>query len=321
MNGALGGRLRFKTTKKPADGPLRFPRSVRHLAVGLLLPVLSLPTAARGQVWPSADSLTVQASQAYPHLRKGREITLSGVGAGLLVTGLLLAANHVDVPQQGFDPGGIAWSVDRDIVSNHSRGADRAGDWTRDASLIFPLGLAFATGQRGERWHGFARSSVVYAETILLSQGLTWLGKSALGRARPFTYLSADARPDHLSYDVSEERAFASMPSGHSSSAWAGAALGMTTHLLQRPQAGWIERAGVGFLGGALAGATSALRVEAGQHFPSDVLVGAGIGILTGVAVPMLHRGDRQLRTNAVLQMVGGGLAGTFLGVMLARRY
>ena len=248
-------------------------------------------------------------------------MALSGVGAGLLVTGLLLPTNHVDVPPQGFDPSGIAWSVDRDIVRNHSRGADRTGDWTRDAALVLPLGLAFATGQGGERWHGFARSSLVWGETILLSQGLTWLGKSALGRARPFTYLSADERPGNLSYDVSKERAFASMPSGHSSSAWAGAVLGMTIHLLQRPQAGWMERAGVGFLGGALAGATSALRVEAGQHFPSDVIAGAGIGVLAGVAVPLLHRGDRQLPINAVLQMVEGGLAGTFVGVMLARRY
>ena len=313
--------MRFEETKKPVDEPFRIARSVRHLAVGLLFPTLCLPMAARGQAAPSADSLAIGSSRSFPDLRKGRDITLSGVGAGLLVTGLLLPANHVDVPPQGFDPGDIAWSVDRDIVGNHSRGADLAGDWTRDASLVFPLSLAFATAQEGERWHGFGRSSLVYAETILLSQGLTWLGKSALGRARPFTYLSADARPDNLSYDVAKERAFASMPSGHSSSAWAGAALGMTTHLLQRPQAGWIERAGVGFLGGTLAGATAALRVEAGQHFPSDVIAGAGIGVLTGVAVPMLHRGDRQLQTNAVLQMVGGGLAGTFLGVMLARGY
>ena len=162
----------------------------------------------------------------------------------------------------------------------------------RSASLIFPLALALATGQEGERWHSFSHSSLVFAETILMSQGLTWLGKTTFGRARPYAYLPASQRPDHHSYDVSAGRTAASMPSGHTSSAWAGAAMGMTTHLLLRPQAGWGERGGVGFLGGVLAGATSALRVEAGQHFPSDVLVGAGIGILAGVAVPMLHRGE-----------------------------
>ena len=295
--------------------------TVRRVAVGLLFPALCLPTAARGQIAPSADSPAIEPALSYPDLRKEREITLSGVGAGLLVTGLLLPTNYPQVPPQGFDPGEITWSVDRKIVGNHSRGADVTGDWTRDASLLFPLALALAMGQEGERWHGFGRSSVVYAETILMSQGLTWLGKVVVGRARPFSYLPASQRPNAPSYDVSTERTFASMPSGHSSSAWAGAALGMTTHLLQRPQASWVERAGVGFLGGVLAGTTSALRVEAGQHFPSDVLVGAGIGIVSGVAVPLLHRGEQQIRTDAVLQMVGGGLAGTFLGVMLARRY
>ena len=313
--------MRFTAIKKPTNEPLRLARSVRHLAAGLLLPALCFPTNARGQLAPSADSVAVQPSPTYPDLRKGREITLSGVGTGLLVTGLLLPANHPQVPPQGLDPSGIAWSLDRDIVGNHSRGADLAGDWTRDASLLLPLALALAMGQEGERWQGFGRSSVVYAETILMSQGLTWLGKVVVGRARPFSYLPASQRPNSPSYDVSTERTFASMPSGHSSSAWAGAALGMTTHLLQRPQASWVERAGVGFLGGVLAGTTSALRVEAGQHFPSDVLVGAGIGVVSGVAVPLVHRGEQQIRTDAVLQMVGGGLAGTFLGVMLARRY
>jgi len=301
--------------------PIRFAHSVRHLAAGLLLPALCLPTAARGQIAPSADPLTIESSLSYPDLRKGREITLSGVGAGLLVTGLLLPTNYPQVPTQGFDPSEIAWSVDREIVGNHSRGADVTGDWTRDASLLFPLGLALAMGQEGERWHGFGRSSLVYAETILMSQGLTWLGKAIVGRARPFSYLPVNQRPNAPSYDVSAERTFASMPSGHSSSAWAGAALGMTTHLLQRPQASWVERAGVGFLGGVLAGATSALRVEAGQHFPSDVVVGAGLGLVTGVVVPMLHRGEQRIRTDAIFQMVGGGLAGTFVGVMLARTY
>ncbi len=299
----------------------RFTRTFRHLAAALLLPALCLPTAARGQLAPSADSLAIQPRQSYPVLRKGREITLSGVGAGLLATGLIVSADVLNVPPQGFDLSEIAWSADRDIVGNRSRAANAAGDWTRDASLLFPLALALGAGREGERWHDFSRSSLVYAETILLSQGLTWLGKSTIGRARPFAYLPTSERPGNAHYDVSTDRAFASMPSGHSSSAWAGAALGMTMHLLQRPQASWVERAGVGFLGGALAGATSTLRVEAGQHFPSDVLVGAGIGVVTGVTVPMLHRGDQSIPTKGVLQMVGGGLAGTFVGVLIAKSY
>ena len=46
----------------------------------------------------------------------------------------------------------------------------------------------------------------------------------------------------------------------------------------------------VGFAGAALATTTSILRVEAGQHFPTDVLAGAGIGIAGGATIPLVHR-------------------------------
>ena len=168
----------------------------------------------------------------------------------------------------------------------------------------------------------FGSSTLVYAETFLVSQGITRLAKSTLGRARPYAYLPAISRPNEASYDVSRDRTFRSMPSGHSASAWTGAAFGLTEHLLRRPDASPLERVGVGFLGGALAGATSTLRVAAGQHFPSDVVVGAGIGILTGVTVPLLHRGGRPLPTSSAwLQAAGGVVAGTFFGVVVARTY
>ena len=39
----------------------------------------------------------------------------------------------------------------------------------------------------------------------------------------------------------------------------------------------------------ALASATAALRVAAGEHFPTDVIVGAAAGSAVGAAVPLLH--------------------------------
>jgi membrane-associated phospholipid phosphatase len=96
----------------------------------------------------------------------------------------------------------------------------------------------------------------------------------------------------------------------------------MTEYLLRHPEAGWVSRAAVGLVGGALAGATSTLRVEAGQHFPTDVVVGAGIGIAAGVVVPLVHRGRRGMpSTRAWLQTTGGAVAGTVLGMLFAGRY
>ena len=41
---------------------------------------------------------------------------------------------------------------------------------------------------------------------------------------------------------------------------------------------------------------TAFLRVKAGKHFRSDVLVGGVVGAVTGVLVPLLHKRERKLK-------------------------
>ena len=278
-----------------------------------------------GQLRGSADSVStpalVHSDTVYPDLRRTREFALSGLGASFVFAGVLAQADR-EVPSNGFDPVEIAWVVDRRTVGNHSPRAGTASDWTRNAAVLFPLVLALATGQPESRWSGLHRRGLVFAETFVISEGLTFFGKVSFGRPRPYTYWPTEERPGGSRYESSAARTFHSMPSGHSSSAWTGAAIGMTEHLLHRPDASWVERAGVGFLGGALAGATSALRVSAGQHFPSDVLAGAGVGIASGVTVPLLHRGGRPVPPlSSWLQAMGGALGGVMVGILVAQAY
>ena len=291
------------------------------MSMGLLITALCLPTSALAQVTASRDSASTPAG-LHPDLHVWREAGLSVLGGGLLLSGYLAPITFRDVPAQGFDPVEIDWSLDRRVIGDHSPGVSVYSDWTRNAAIIFPLVLTATTSPRDARWSGLGRTAVVHAETLLISQGLSLLGKKVLGRARPYAYLPATVRPNESSYDVSRERTFRSMPSGHSLSAWAGATMGMTEYLLSRPEASWLARAGVGFLGGALAGATSSLRVEAGQHFPSDVVAGAGLGIVVGVTIPLLHRGARSgPSSRAWLQMTGGALLGTLLGSVAVQEF
>jgi membrane-associated phospholipid phosphatase len=142
--------------------------------------------------------------------------------------------------------------------------------------------LGLLTAQPETKLEAAARRSLVYAETFLASQGLTFLGKTGFGRPRPYAYEPSQQRD--IGPGPFPANTVRSMPSGHSSSAWAGAAIAITEHPFQRPEAGGLDRFGVGFVGGALAGSTSALRVTAGQHFPSDVIAGAGVGLASGIA-------------------------------------
>lgn len=300
---------------RPDTGAMRIPRigrSARAACIGIAI-LSTVVSPVHGQAGARGDSARVRAVQ--PDLHGWREIGLSVLGGSFLLSAHLAPVQFRAVPTDGFDLREIGFSLDRSAVGEASTGASAFSNWTRNAAMVFPFAVNLATGTRGARASGFARTAVVYAETMLMSQGLTFLGKKLLGRPRPYAYLPAAARPRDSSYDVTRDRTFVSMPSGHSSSAWTGAAMGLTEYLLNRPVAPWWERVGIGFIGGALAGATSALRVEAGQHFPSDVIAGAGIGMAVGVTIPLLHRGSRDLPSRkAWLQTAGGVLLGSLLG-------
>jgi membrane-associated phospholipid phosphatase len=50
------------------------------------------------------------------------------------------------------------------------------------------------------------------------------------------------------------------------------------------------------------------LRVKAGRHYPSDVIVGYGVGALIGYLVPTLHKRTRDLNIDLISSDGGLGL-------------
>ena len=109
-----------------------------------------------------------------------------------------------------------------------------------------------------------------YVETSLILAMAWGMGVIAVQTAK---HTFKVWRPDGSSYD--------SFPSGHSATAFMGA------ELLRREFAGtnpWI-----GYSGYAVAIATGALRVHHNRHWLTDVLAGAGIGILSARAAYWLY--------------------------------
>ncbi len=292
------------------------------LALALLGPVMVGPLRAQsGPPFDSSATPGVTSRSAlylaggYPDFNSRLDVVLPGLGVALGTAGFIIGEQARTVPPQGLDPGEISLAADRRSLGQGSLNANRWSDWTRNSALAFPFVVGLLAGEAGGGWAAFGQRAIVYAEALLVSQSSTMLAKNALGRARPYAYLPVGARPIHPDYDVGRARTFRSLPSGHASAAWTGAAIGATEHLLRRPRATTIERFGVGLVAGALAGSTSALRVTAGEHFPSDVLAGAGLGLLTGTLVPLLHRGAVPSPTlRAWVQMTGGVALGAFFG-------
>jgi undecaprenyl-diphosphatase len=83
--------------------------------------------------------------------------------------------------------------------------------------------------------------------------------------------LAARKRPDHISLLVRPLRS-TSFPSGHAATAAAAACALLIVAPTFAPA--WI----------AMALVMAASRVYVGAHYPSDVLAGAGLGVLVGLA-------------------------------------
>ena len=299
-----------------------YPQAPRSLspAVATIEPIFP-SWEARGDLWGNRPS-----SVAFPRLRWSTDIAISAAGLTGYTISRSFAITRQTVPQQGLDRSTISWGLDRNIIGNPSTSADKASDVTLVVTMVGAPVLALLT-QPGV--HGFEnvvrRPLVLYGESLLLAEAGTRLLKRSADRPRPFTYLPESERPASSAYNVNEDGAFLSMPSGHATISFTAASYAAADNLLSHPSAGWQEHVAVASIGGLLAGATGNLRIKADQHFPSDVLVGGLIGTVSGVSIPLLHsyvfpdgRQAPRPRGHAWLETTAGYLLGVGVGVGLS---
>jgi membrane-associated phospholipid phosphatase len=194
-------------------------------------------------------------------------------------------------------------ALDEAVFDQFSPGAAQLSDLLLTAAIAAPA--VYLTGSRIEDTDG--DRLVLYGETLAVDLALVQIAKHLFHRPRPYTY-----------HESSEARRFAatagddnwrSFYSSHAAMSFAAAVAG--AYLLAASSAEPYERAVAWASGFALAAATSNLRVRAGRHFYSDVLVGGLIGTAVGYAVPALHAdGKRYEVSRNDIAMAGVGLIG-----------
>lgn len=173
--------------------------------------------------------------------------------------------------------------IDEGVKRNFSPPAARLSDALVATTVVAPLALQLGQGfdeATGER-------ALVYGQTIAANLALNGVVKALVGRPRPFTY-GDDPRARALAERHPRDSRL-SFYSGHAATAFAAAVSG--AYLFSQSSTDTGARTAVWASSLALAGATSALRVRAGKHFPSDVLVGAAVGAGLGLLGPALHHG------------------------------
>ncbi|MBX2817404.1 MAG: phosphatase PAP2 family protein [Saprospiraceae bacterium] len=147
-------------------------------------------------------------------------------------------------------------------------------------SLVLPGMLLIDHNSRAD----FFRWGLMYAQTLLLVQGITDVTKYAVKRPRPYTLALGRQNEDYLL--SANDRA--SFFSGHTSASAASSfffARTFADYYPRSPFKNYVWGAAI-----AIPAMTGYLRVRAGKHYPSDVLVGYAVGALVGLAIPQLHK-------------------------------
>jgi membrane-associated phospholipid phosphatase len=246
----------------------------------------------------------------FPYALGTRDLILAPAGIGLAVAGMALR-DAID-PITRSEVAKLDLSdvnrFDRTATKNWSGAwADRS-DAYRDLVVrptFLLLGFEGAASLVKGRPRDAATLGVMLVELYAYLAGTTYTTKALVKRKRPYVFnpdKTVDERFAIASSDGNE--VYLSFFSGHAAAAFAAATFTSTlvtdlfgtsiwSHLV------WGSTHTVAVL-------AAYARVKAGQHYPSDVIVGAAVGSALGYLIPRLHRvdADRPLDADGPVSVV-----------------
>ena len=232
---------------------------------------------------------------------------------GAVIGGALAAAlglSLVPVPaQRALWTRELFGNTDAAAHAQFSPRAARISDAVLAAAVAAPIG--YLTGSTIEDADG--DRLVLYGEALAINLALFQGVKHLVRRPRPYLYAQSPGVQRYAAAQGAD--GYQSFYSAHAATAFCAATAG--AYLAGASAMSRGVRAAA--WGGGFAAATAAaqLRVRAGKHFYSDVVIGGVVGIAIGYVVPALHA-DRQPYVPDS-QDVGAAAAGVLVGGLLGR--
>ncbi len=154
---------------------------------------------------------------------------------------------------------------------------------TTDILVVAGIGGSLAMALLYSPSKDLLQPVALMGESLALTTGLTDMMKVLVHRPRPYAY-----NPDLPVELRSAPEAYVSFWSGHT--ATTAAATFTCADIVQHSDASATTKTITWVSAATLPAVVGFYRVRAGQHFPSDVIVGYLVGAGIGMAVPYIHR-------------------------------
>jgi len=171
--------------------------------------------------------------------------------------------------------------IDRWAAGNHSESASKLSDIPFAVSFVAPFALLFDDGINDHTGQFLG----LYLETMATTATMYTLTAGLIDRSRPYVYDDSGDTADSRRRKNNGQRSFYAGHVAASASATFFAAKVYNDFNPDSPGRVWMWAGAA-----AIPAGVAYLRIEAGQHFLTDVTLGYVLGAATGILVPELHK-------------------------------
>ena len=214
-------------------------------------------------------------------LKPAVDIPVFAVGAGwsaYAFTKIYSKEHSTEETILSLDKNDINW-FDRWAVRPYNKSIDKASYYPFYASTLLPF--LFLTGKETSK--DFFKLSFLFLESMSIT-GFLYTGSVYLtNRYRPYAY-SSESTMEQRTRGGAKNSFYAGHVALVATSTFFMAKVYNDYH--PESKAKWVFYS----LAGAATGSVAYMRYRAGQHFPSDILLGITQGTLTGILVPHFHK-------------------------------
>ncbi|PKP51200.1 MAG: hypothetical protein CVT95_01395 [Bacteroidetes bacterium HGW-Bacteroidetes-12] len=214
-----------------------------------------------------------------------KEVPYFAAGIGLLTSGLILRSVNEEAPFSNeelnqLDPKKVN-RFDRVAIYNNNEESKEISDVLLYSGLALPL-FFFSNHHTSK---DFSPLGIMAIEVFTITSGLTMNSKFIFNRTRPLAY-----NPNFSEEARTASNSKLSFFSGHTAQTAAFSIFMAKVIHDYHPNMKKGVEIGIWTFAITIPAAMAYLRVDAGKHFPTDVMVGYAVGASVGFLVPHLHK-------------------------------